>query len=70
MRDHVRTELPLAAMMMAAQRQRPTEGLICHPDRGQYASEAYGNQLAAMNRRRIHSARGYRNPEQAERQMA
>ncbi len=49
MRDHMRTELPLAVLMMAAQRQRPTEGLICHSDRGsQYASEAYGKQLAAM----------------------
>jgi putative transposase len=124
MRDHMRTELPLSALMMAAQRQRPAEGLICHSDRGsQYASEAYGKQLAAMkakpsmsrtaccydnapmesffhtlkvelahqrqwttredarrdlfayiegyyNRRRIHSAIGYRTPEQAERQMA
>jgi putative transposase len=124
MRDHMRTELPLAAVMMAAQRQRPAEGLICHSDRGsQYASEAYGRQLAAMkakpsmsrtaccydnapmesffhtlkvelahqrrwptredagrdlfayiegyyNRRRIHSALGYRTPEQTERQMA
>ncbi|HYJ31018.1 MAG TPA: IS3 family transposase [Allosphingosinicella sp.] len=124
MRDHMRTELPLAAVMMAAQRQRPAEGLICHSDRGsQYASEAYGKQLAAMkakpsmsrtaccydnapmesffhtlkvelahqrkwatredarrdlfayiegyyNRRRIHSALGYRTPEQADRQMA
>ena len=49
MRDHMRTELPLAALMMAAQRQRPAEGLICHSDRGsQYASEAYGKQLIAM----------------------
>jgi len=124
MRDHMRTELPLAALMMAAQRQRPAEGLICHSDRGsQYASEAYGKQLAAMkakpsmsrtaccydnapmesffhtlkvelahqrrwptrehakrdlfayiegyyNWRRIHSALGYRTPEQADRQMA
>lgn len=124
MRDHMRTELPLAAMMMAAQRQRPAEGLICHSDRGsQYASEAYPKQLAAMkakssmsrtaccydnapmesffhtlkvelahqrrratredarrdlfayiegyyNRRRIHSALGYKTPEQAEEQMA
>jgi len=124
MRDHMRTELPLAALMMAAQRQRPAEGLICHSDRGsQYASEAYGRQLLAMkakpsmsrtaccydnapmesffhtlkvelvhqrqwatredarrdlfayiegyyNRRRIHSALGYRTPEQAERQKA
>jgi transposase InsO family protein len=124
MRDHMRTELPLAALIMAAQRQLPAEGLICHSDRGsQYASEAYGKQLVAMkakpsmsrtaccydnapmesffhtlkvelvhqrrwatredarrdlfayiegyyNRRRIHSALGYRAPEQAERQMA
>jgi len=124
MRDHMRTELPLAALLMAAQRQRPPEGLICHSDRGsQYASEAYGKQLIAMkakpsmsrtaccydnapmesffhtlkvelvhqrrwatredarrdlfayiegyyNRRRIHSALGYKTPEQAERQMA
>lgn len=49
MRDHMRTELPLAALMMATQRQRPTEGLICHSDRGsQHASEACGKQLAAM----------------------
>lgn len=49
MRDHSRTELPLAALMMAMQRQRPAEGLICHSDRGsQYASEAYGKQLIAM----------------------
>jgi transposase InsO family protein len=34
MRDHMRTELPLAALMMAAQRQRPVSGLIHHSDRG------------------------------------
>ena len=124
MRDHMRAELPLSALMMGAQRQRPAEGLICHSDRGsQYASEAYGKQLVALkakpsmsrtaccydnapmesffhtlkvelvhqrrwtnrqdarrdlfayiegyyNRRRIHSALGYKTPEQAERQMA
>lgn len=124
MRDHMRTELPLAALMMAAQRQRPAADLIHHSDRGsQYASEVYGKQLAAMkakpsmsrtaccydnapmesffhtlkvelvhqrrwatreearrdlfayiegyyNRRRIHSAVGYRTPEQAEGHMA
>ncbi len=49
MRDHMRAELPLAALMMAAQRQRPAEGLICHSDQGsQYASETYGKQLLAM----------------------
>ena len=49
MRDHMRTELPLAALMMAAQRQRPADGLICHSDRGsQYASDVYTKQITAM----------------------
>lgn len=49
MRDHMRTELPLAALMMAAQRQRPAPGLICHSDRGsQYAAGAYGDYLAVI----------------------
>jgi transposase InsO family protein len=44
MRDHMRTELPLAALMMAAQRQQPAEGITCHSDSGShYASEAYGS---------------------------
>jgi putative transposase len=34
MRDHMRTELALAALLMAAQRQRPALGLIHHSDRG------------------------------------
>jgi len=49
MRDHMRTELTSAALMMATQRQRPAVGLICHSDRGsQYAAEAYRKQLADM----------------------
>ncbi len=49
MRDHMRTELTLAALMMATQRQRPGPGLIHHSDRGsQYAAEAYARQLALM----------------------
>src|SRR3546814_850492 len=49
MRDHMRTELPLAAMMMAAQRQRPDRGLICHSDRGShYAAGAYVDPLDAI----------------------
>jgi putative transposase len=49
MRHHMRTELPLAALMMAAQRQRPGTGLIHHSDRGsQYAAEIYRKQLVAM----------------------
>jgi putative transposase len=124
MREHMRTELALAALMMAAQRQRPAAGLICHSDRGsQYAAEAYRNQLAGIgahasmsrtgccydnapmesffhtlkvelvhqrwwatrdearrdlfayiegyyNRQRLHSALGYRTPEQAEQRWA
>ncbi len=34
MRDHMRTELALGALIMAAQRQRPGPGLIHHSDRG------------------------------------
>jgi transposase InsO family protein len=32
MRDHMRTELTLGALIMAAQRQRPSPGLIHHSD--------------------------------------
>ena len=47
MRNHMHTELSVAALMMAAQRQRPAAWLICHSDRGsQYAAEAYRRQLA------------------------
>ena len=49
MRDHMRTELTTAALMMAVQRQRPGPGLVHHSDRGsQYAAEACRKQLAAM----------------------
>jgi putative transposase len=49
MRDHMRTELTLGALIMATQRQRPEPGLIHHSDRGsQYAAEAYCRQLAVM----------------------
>jgi putative transposase len=52
MRDHMRAELTVAALMMAAQRQRPAAGLICHSDRGsQYAAQAYRKQLAGMGAR-------------------
>lgn len=47
MRDHMRTELPLAALMMAIQRQKPLPSLIHHSDRGsQYASDDYRQALA------------------------
>lgn len=46
MRDHLRTELPLAALTMAIQRQRPPKGLIHHSDRGsQYAAHNYRRLL-------------------------
>lgn len=42
MRDHLRTELPLAALTMAISAQRPGTGLIHHSDRGvQYAAADY-----------------------------
>jgi putative transposase len=46
MRDHMRTELTLAALTMAIQRQRPGKGLIHHSDRGsQYADKDYRKML-------------------------
>ncbi len=52
MRDHMRTELSVAVLMTAAQRQRPAAGLICHSDRGSpYAAEAYRRQLASLGAR-------------------
>jgi putative transposase len=48
MRDHLRSELPLAALQMAISNQRPGPGLIHHSDRGvQYASHDYRQALAA-----------------------
>ena len=42
MRDHLRSELATAALLMAIQRQRPAPGLTHHSDRGgQYASGEY-----------------------------
>jgi len=59
MRDHLRTELTLGALMMAAQRQRPGPGLIHHSDRGsQYAAEAYARALASMGAEASMSRRG------------
>src|ERR1700737_4170897 len=51
MRDHLRTELPLAALRMAISAQRPGASLIHHSDRGvQYASADYrkGTQSASF----------------------
>jgi len=42
MEDHLRADLPLAALKMAISAQRPGAGLIHHSDRGvQYASADY-----------------------------
>jgi putative transposase len=46
MRDHLRTELPLAALRMAIQTRQPPTGLMHHSDRGvQYASGDYRHAL-------------------------
>jgi transposase InsO family protein len=46
--DHLRAELPLAALHMALAARRPAAGLVHHSDRGsQYACEAYRAVLAA-----------------------
>src|SRR6516162_1608757 len=48
MRDHMRAELAIAALIMAIQRRRPGPGLIHHSDRGsQYAAGAYQDILLA-----------------------
>jgi putative transposase len=48
MRDHMRTELTIAALTMAIQRRRPGAGLIHHSDRGsQYAAGDYRDILQA-----------------------
>ncbi|MET4803428.1 transposase InsO family protein [Bradyrhizobium sp. LB11.1] len=48
MDDHLRAELPLAALRMAIKGQRPGAGLIHHSDRGvQYASTEYRQLLQA-----------------------
>jgi transposase InsO family protein len=47
MRDHMRTELTIAALTMAIQRRRPGAGLVHHSDRGsQYAAGDYRDILA------------------------
>jgi putative transposase len=47
MADHLRTELPLAALTMALGQRKPEPGMIHHSDRGcQYASHAYRGALA------------------------
>ena len=46
MADHLRAELPLAALAMAIATQRPNAGLIHHSDRGvQYAAAEYRKMM-------------------------
>jgi putative transposase len=48
MRDHLRTELTIAALTMAIKQQKPPPGLIHHSDRGsQYAAPGYRKVLTA-----------------------
>lgn len=48
MADHLRTELPVAALDMALHRRRPAPGAIHHSDLGcQYLAERYQARLAA-----------------------
>ncbi len=64
MRDHLRSELAAAALVMATQRQRPAPGLIHHSDRGgQYASGEYRKLLtgAAMRASMIRTGNCYDN---------
>ena len=58
MGDHLRAELPLAALRMAIKQQRPGAGLIHHSDRGvQYASAEYRQILQAAGFRASMSRR-------------
>ena len=59
MRDHMCTELPPAALMMATQRQKPPRGLIHHSDRGsQYASHDYRKALKNSGLKQPMSGKG------------
>lgn len=47
MAEHLRTDLPLAALQMALTARRPSSGLIQHTDRGsQYTARAYQHVVA------------------------
>ncbi len=57
--DHMRTELPLAALDMAIQDRRPKPGLIHHSDRGsQYTSGIYQGRLGEIGANASMSRRG------------
>jgi transposase InsO family protein len=59
MADHLRADLPLAALRMAISAQRPGAGLIHHSDRGvQYASAEYRNVMQSAGLRASMSRKG------------
>ena len=59
MADHLRTDLPLAALGMAISAQRPGAGLIHHSDRGvQYASAEYCKVIRSAGFRASMSRKG------------
>jgi len=59
MEDHLRADLPLAALRMAISAQRPGPGLIHHSDRGvQYASADYRKMIQSAGFRASMSRKG------------
>jgi putative transposase len=57
--DHLRADLPLAALRMAISAQRPEAGLIHHSDRGvQYASAEYRKVIQSARFRASMSRKG------------
>lgn len=50
MEDHLKTELPLAALTMALEQRQPPPGLLHHSDRGsQYTSDLYQSVLSGYH---------------------
>jgi putative transposase len=58
MADHLRADLPLAALRMAISAQRPGAGLIHHSDRAQYASADYRKLMQSAGLRASMSRKG------------
>nr|WP_018268918.1 IS3 family transposase [Bradyrhizobium elkanii] len=59
MAEHLRADLPLAALRMAISAQRPSAGLIHHSDRGvQYASADYRKLMQSAGLRASMSRKG------------
>ena len=59
MQDHLRAELPLAALRMAISAKRPGPGLSHHSDRGvQYASAEYHKLIQSAGIRASMSRKG------------